>query len=58
MERIMLCKIYAISGWGIETLYLITKNANLGSSAIYLLGVDMTEIANSKLIIKTKFYNI
>ena len=31
------------------------KNANLGTSTLYVLGVDMIEIANSKLIIKTYF---
>ena len=57
MERIILCKLYAISG-GIETFYIITKNTNLGSSTIYLVVVDMIEIANLKLIIKTYFYMI
>ena len=32
------------------------KISNFGSFTIYLLGVDMIEIANSKLIIKTYFY--
>ena len=58
MERIILCEINAIIGWGIETFYLITKNANLGSSTINLLGLDMIEIANSLLIIETHFYMI
>ena len=44
--------------WCIETFYIITKNANLGSSTIYLLSVDMIENANSKLITKTHFYMI
>ena len=30
-ERIILCKINAISGWGIETFYLVTKNSIWGS---------------------------
>ena len=34
------------------------KNTNLGSSTIYLAGVDMIEIANSILIIETYFYMI
>ena len=57
-QRIILCKIYAISGWGIETFYLIKNNSNLGSFTIYLFSVDMIEIANSKLIMKTYFYMI
>ena len=57
-ERIILCKINAISGWGIETFYLVTRNTNLGLSAIHLVGVDMIEIANSILIKETYFYTI
>ena len=34
------------------------KNSNLGSSRIYLLGVDMIKIADSKLSIKTYFHMI
>ena len=49
--RIILCKINAISEWGIEIFYLVTKNTNLGSSTIHLVGVDMIEIENSILII-------
>ena len=41
-----------------ETLYLDTKNTNLGLSVIHLVGVDMIEISNSILIIKTYFYII
>ena len=55
IERTILCKVYAISGWGIETFYLIKTNSNFGSSTIYLFGVYMIEIENSKLIIKTYF---
>ena len=39
-----------------ETFYLVTKNTNLGSSTIYLVGVDTIEIPNSILIIETYFY--
>ena len=46
MERIILCKINAISGWVIETVYLVIKNTNLGSSTIHLVCEDMIEIAN------------
>ena len=56
-ENKCICKINAISGWGIETFYLVTKNTNLGSS-IHLLGVDFIEIENSILIIETYFYMI
>ena len=45
-ERIILCKINKISGWGIETFYLATKNTNFGLSTIHLVGVDMVEIAD------------
>ena len=45
----------AISGCGIKTFYIITKNVNLWSLTMYLLGVDMIEIANSKLIMKNVF---
>ena len=55
MERIILHKVHAISGWGIETFYLIKINSNLGSSKIYLFGVYMIESANSKLITKYIF---
>ena len=34
------------------------KNDKLGSSTIHLLDVDVIEIANSKLSIKTYFYMI
>ena len=57
-ERIILCKINTISGWGLETFYLDTKNSNLGLSAIHLVGRDMIEITNSILIIETYFYMI
>ena len=43
---------------GIETFYLIKNNSNLGSSTIYLFGVEMIDIANSKLILKKYFYMI
>ena len=33
------------------------KNSNLGSSTIYFLGVDMIEIAYSKLIVKTNAFS-
>ena len=48
----------AISEWGIETFYLATKNTNLGSSTIHLVGVNIIEVANSILIIETYFYMI
>ena len=51
MQRIILWEINAISEWGIETFYLVTKNANCGSSSIHLLCVDMIEIANSILLL-------
>ena len=57
-ERIILCKINTISGWGTETFYLDTKNIYLGLSTIHLVGVDITEIANSILIIEKYFYMI
>ena len=44
-ERIILRKINTISGCGIETFYLDTKNTNLGLSTIHLVGVNMIEIA-------------
>ena len=40
---------------GIETFYLDTKNTNLEWSTIHLVGVDLTEIANSILIIEKYF---
>ena len=61
MEIIILCKIYTISGWGIETFYLIRKKNPVKDHTVYtvyLLGVDIIEIANSKLILKTYFYMI
>ena len=39
--------INAISGRGIETIYLVTKNTKFGSSPIDLVGVATIEIANS-----------
>ena len=45
-----------MSGWGIETFYPVTKNTNLESSTIHLIGVDMIEIENSILIIEKYFY--
>ena len=54
----MLRKIDAISGWGIETFYLVRKNTNLESSTIHLVGVDTIEIVNSILIIEKYFYVI
>ena len=33
-------------GWGIDTFYQVTKNTNLGSSTIHLVGVDIIENAN------------
>ena len=47
---------FEISGCGIETFYLVSKNINLESSTIRLVGVDMIENANSILIIETYFY--
>ena len=41
-----------------KNIVLNQKKTNFGSSAIYLLGVDMIEIANSKLFKKTYFYMI
>ena len=49
-----ICKINAISGWAIETFYLVTQK-KLGSSAVHLVGVDMIDIANSISIIETYF---
>ena len=57
-ERIILSKINEISGWVIQTFYLVTKNTNLGAPTIHLVGVDMIEIANSILIIEMYFYII
>ena len=40
-----ICKINAISGWGIETyVFLNHKNANMGSSTVYLHGVDLIDM--------------
>ena len=50
--RIVVYEINAISGSGIETFYL-KERSNYGPSAIYLLGGDKIEVANSKLFIKT-----
>ena len=41
-----------------ETFYLVSKNANLGSFKNHLVGGDMIEIANLILIIETYFYII
>ena len=45
-DRIILCKINAISGRGIETFYPVKKITNLGSSTIHLVDVDLIEITN------------
>ena len=34
------------SVWGLETFHPVTKNTNLGSSTINIVGVDMIEIEN------------
>ena len=54
-ESIILCKINAISIWCIETFYLVTKNTNLESSTIHLVGVNIIEI-NYNYYITTLIY--
>ena len=40
----ILCKINTIGGWSIETYDRNTKNTNIVSSAIYLNGVEMSDM--------------
>ena len=57
-DRIILCKINAISGGGIKTFYQVRKYTNLELYKTHLVGVDMIAIANSILIIETYFLYI